>query len=224
MIPRKSGKNIYGEAIDNSKTENTQKETDTAYDDSYEYDINSAEYLFKQIEYGFNVNQEIIYLHTPIKDGETLYSIMTAINIFLHYRTEEDANRPITISLNSPGGDIYEMNGIIDYINSLPFKVNIVCRGQAISAAAWILACGTGVRAMSKHSTLMLHEGTYEMQDKFHNMKSSLDYFNHLEVLGYQMLADKTGIEASFWKDKCKLDWYITAEEALKLKLIDKII
>ena len=38
------------------------------------------------------------------------------------------------------------------------------------------------------------------------------------------MLADKTGIEASFWKDKCKLDWYITAEEALKLKLIDKII
>lgn len=220
MIHRKTNRNIYGEATSISKSENNQEETLLGY----EYDINSAEYLFKQIEYGFNINQEIIYLHGPIKDGETLYNIMTAINMFLYYRAEEDKDKPITISLNSPGGDIYEMNGIIDYINSLPFKVNIVCRGQAISAGAWILACSTGIRAMSKNSTMMLHEGSYEMQDKFHNMKSSINYFDHLEVIGYDMLAEKTGIEASFWKDKCKLDWYLTAEEALKLKLIDKII
>jgi len=220
MRPKKTNKNIYGEATNTSNSENFLDESISVY----EYDINSAEYLFKQIEYGFNINQEIIYLHGPIKDGETLYNIMTAINMFLYYRSEEDKDKPITISLNSPGGDIYEMNGIIDYINSLPFKVNIVCRGQAISAGAWILACSTGIRAMSKNSTMMLHEGSYEMQDKFHNMKSSISYFDHLEVIGYNMLAEKTGIESSFWKEKCKLDWYLTAEEALKLKLIDKII
>jgi ATP-dependent Clp protease protease subunit len=220
MRPKKTNKNIYGEATNTSNSENFLEESISGY----EYDINSAEYLFKQIEYGFNINQEIIYLHGPIKDGETLYNIMTAINMFLYYRSEEDKDKPITISLNSPGGDIYEMNGIIDYINSLPFKVNIVCRGQAISAGAWILACSTGIRAMSKNSTMMLHEGSYEMQDKFHNMKSSISYFDHLEVIGYNMLAEKTGIESSFWKEKCKLDWYLTAEEALKLKLIDKII
>jgi ATP-dependent protease ClpP protease subunit len=55
-------------------------------------------------------------------------------------------------------------------------------------------------------------------------MKSSISYFDHLEVIGYNMLAEKTGIESSFWREKCKLDWYLTAEEALKLKLIDKII
>ena len=189
-----------------------------------DYDINTPEYLFKQIDYGFNVDDEIIYLHGPIKGNETLYSIMTAIRVFTKYRTEEEKNDPVTISLNSPGGDIYEMNGIIDYINSLSFKVNVVCRGQAISAGAWILAMGTGLRAMSKYSTLMLHEGSYSMDDKFHNMKTSLEHFKNLEMIGYKMLEEKTGIESKFWEDKCKQDWYLTAEEALTLKLIDKII
>ena len=222
MIQRKTKQNIYGERITSSNIQEVNDEATQT--EVYDYDINSAEYLFKQAEHGFNVDDEVIYLHGPVKDGETLYNIMYAVRIILRYRAEEDKDKPITISLNSPGGDIFEMNGIIDYIQSLPFKVNVVCRGQAISAGAWILACATGIRAMSKNSTMMIHEGTYEMQDKFHNMKSSLDYFNHLEVLGCQMLADKTGIEASFWKEKCKLDWYMTAEEALKLKLIDKII
>jgi ATP-dependent Clp protease protease subunit len=222
MIQKKTKQNIYGERITSSNVQEAIDESSQT--EVYDYDINSAEYLFKQAEHGFNVDDEVIYLHGPVKDGETLYNIMYAVRIILRYRAEEDKDKPMTISLNSPGGDIFEMNGIIDYIQSLPFKVNVVCRGQAISAGAWILACATGIRAMSKNSTMMIHEGSYEMQDKFHNMKSSLDYFNHLETLGCQMLADKTGIEASFWKEKCKLDWYLTAEEALKLKLIDKII
>jgi len=223
MIKKKTRPNIYGEQVTNTKqvTSDSEQEVQT---EVYEYDINSAEYLFKQAEHGFNVDDEVIYLHGPVKDGETLYNIMYAIRIILRYRTEEEKDRPITISLNSPGGDICEMNGIIDYIQSLPFKVNVVCRGQAVSAGAWILACATGIRAMSRNSTMMLHEGTYEMQDKFHSIKSTVDYFNHVEEVSCQMLAEKTGIEASFWKEKCKLDWYLTAEEALKLKLIDKII
>lgn len=189
-----------------------------------DYDINAPEYLFKQIEHGFNVDNEIIYLHGPVKEGETLYNIMTAVNVFTKYRDDSSASNPITISLNSPGGDIFEMNGIIDYIQSLNFPVNVVCRGQACSAGAWILAMATGVRAMGKYSTLMLHEGSYSLDDKYHTLKSSMEYYQYLETLGYQMLKDKTGIDIDFWKEKCRVDWYMTAEEALKLKLIDKIV
>lgn len=216
----------YNPYNDNTQSAPIQNNTDQSLTDSFEseFDINTPEYLFKQIEYGFNIDDEVIYIHGPIKDGETLYNIMTAIRIFTKYRTEEEKEKPVTISLNSGGGDIFEMNGIIDYIQTLPFKVNVVCRGQACSAAAWLLAMGTGIRAMSKYSTMMLHEGFYSMEDKFHSMKSSMDYFNHLESIGMQMLTDKTGIETEFWKEKCKVDWYLTAEDALKLKLIDKIL
>ena len=216
----------YNPYNDNTQSAPIQNNADQSLTDSFEseFDINTPEYLFKQIEYGFNIDDEVIYIHGPIKDGETLYNIMTAIRIFTKYRTEEEKEKPVTISLNSGGGDIFEMNGIIDYIQTLPFKVNVVCRGQACSAAAWLLAMGTGIRAMSKYSTMMLHEGFYSMEDKFHSMKSSMDYFNHLESIGMQMLTDKTGIETEFWKEKCKVDWYLTAEDALKLKLIDKIL
>lgn len=222
LVNKNKNKNIYGEPI--SKEGVSKKDvTEIAYMEG-DYDINTPEYLFKQIEYGIHFDNEVIYLHGPIKSCETLYNIMQAVNLFTKYRTEEDAKNPITVSLNSEGGDIFEMYGIIDYFNSLSFKVNIVCRGQACSAAAWILAMGTGIRAMSKHSTLMLHEGFYSMEDKFHSMKSSMAYFNHLETVGIEMLTTKTGIDSSFWRENCKVDWYLTAEEALKLKLIDKII
>jgi ATP-dependent Clp protease protease subunit len=214
---KKNKRNIYNENIpDQDNVDYTSDEPD--------FDINSPEYLFKQIDYGFNLDNEIIYLHGEIKAQETLYSIMQAVNIILRYRTEERLNEPISISINSGGGDVLEMLGIIDYIRSLSIPVNIVCRGQACSAAAWILSMGTGIRAMSKHSTLMLHEGIYSFEDKFHSAKSSLEYFSFLEDVGYKMLEEKTGIESTFWKDKCRVDWYLTPDEALKLKLIDKII
>ena len=47
-----------------------------------------------------------------------------------------DIKAPINLMINSPGGDIYEMFGIIDYIESLDVKVNTICRGRAFSAAA----------------------------------------------------------------------------------------
>jgi ATP-dependent Clp protease protease subunit len=222
MRLKNKNKNIYGEPKAPEPIFN-ESSSETEYFES-DYDINTPEYLFKQIEYGINIDNEVIYLHGQIKSCETLYNIMQAVNLFTKYRTPENINNPITISLNSEGGDIFEMYGIIDYLNSLSFKVNIVCRGQACSAAAWILAMGTGIRAMSKYSTLMLHEGFYSMEDKFHSMKSSMNYFNHLETVGIEMLKTKTGIETEFWKENCKVDWYLTAEEALKLKLIDKII
>jgi ATP-dependent Clp protease protease subunit len=214
----KNKKNIYNEPTQPSTVDSFTNIEET------DYDINSPEYLFKQIDYGFNLDNEIIYLHGEIKGQETLYSIMQSVNIIMRYREQEREKEPISISINSTGGDVFEMFAIIDYIQTLSVPVNIVCRGQACSAAAWILTMGTGVRAMSKHSTLMLHEGFYSIEDKFHSVKSSLSYFDFLEDVGYKMLEEKTGTPASFWKEKCRVDWYLTPDEALNLKLIDKII
>ena len=218
---KNKNKSIYNENIHSSNEEMDMTEMTEIESD---FDINSPEYLFKQVDYGINIDNEIIYLHGPIVNCETLYNIMQAINIITRYRLPEEANKPISISINSGGGDVLEMLGIIDYLATLPMKVNIICRGQACSAAAWILVTATGIRAMSKNSTLMLHEGTYSIEDKFNSMKSSIGYFGYLEEVGYKMLTDKTKIEESFWREKCKVDWYLTAEEALKIKLIDKII
>ena len=126
--------------------------------------------------------------------------------------------------INSPGGDVYEMFGIIDYIESLDIKVNTICRGRAMSAAAVILACGTGNRMMSKRSTVMFHQSSSFMGGKMSDITAYLDNIKSLEVLIYSMLAEKTKKDADWWREKMRNDMFLTAEELLEIGVIDQII
>ena len=186
-----------------------------------DFDINSPEYLFKQREHNINIDTLTYYLHSSIVDCETLYEIQSAFNIIEKYNPELEE---INVQINSPGGDIYEMYGIIDFFNSRKYKVNVSCFGQACSAGAWILCCTTGKRSLGRYSTIMLHEGSYSVNDKFNVIKDTFGHLEYLEEIGYQMLFEKTGIDIDFWKEKCKKDYFLTAKQALELNLIDEII
>ena len=126
--------------------------------------------------------------------------------------------------INSPGGDVHEMLGIIDYIESLDVKVNTICRGRAFSAAAIILTCGTGSRMMSKRSTVMFHQSSSFLGGKMSDITAYLDNVKTLEVSIYEMLASRTKKDAAWWKDNMKSDLYLSAEELLEIGVIDQII
>jgi len=119
---------------------------------------------------------------------------------------------------------VYEMFGIIDYIESLDVKVNTICRGRAMSAAAVILTCGTGTRMMSKRSTVMFHQSSSFMGGKMSDITAYLDNIKSLEVLIYNMLAEKTKKDAAWWKEKMRNDMFLTADELLEIGVIDQII
>jgi ATP-dependent Clp protease protease subunit len=108
-----------------------------------------------QMDYGIDVEASTILLFGEIMDG-SLYDIITRIRAILHMRKDENKNDPINLIINSDGGSVYEALGIIDYMQSLDVKVNTICRGRAMSAAALILCAGTGVRVASQYSTLVL--------------------------------------------------------------------
>ena len=78
--------------------------------------------------------------------------------------------------LNSPGGDVVETLGLIDYIRTLKdndgIATNIVCRGSAMQLAALLLA-GTGLRAASKHSKIMVHQLSTFNMGKLEDVKSN---------------------------------------------------
>ena len=82
--------------------------------------------------------------------------------------------------ISSYGGDVYSMLGMIDYIRNLPVKVNTHCLGASMSAAAVMLACGTGKRTMSKNSSVMIHEGSAFEVGKTSDVLKGAD---HLKLL-----------------------------------------
>ena len=179
------------------------------------------EALHNQLGTLLDYEDSVIFINDEINDT-TLTDFIIRMRSLLQHR--KDKTVPVNLMINSPGGDVYEMFGIIDYIESLDVKVNTICRGRAMSAAAVILACGTGNRMMSKRSTVMFHQSSSFMGGKMSDITAYLDNIKSLEVLIYSMLAEKTKKDADWWRERMRNDMFLTAEELLEIGVIDQII
>ena len=179
------------------------------------------EALHNQLATLVDYNDSIIFLNDDITDN-TLTDLIIRMRSLLQNR--EDKKAPVNLMINSPGGDVHEMLGIIDYIESLDVKVNTLCRGKAFSAAAIILACGTGTRMMSKRSTVMFHQSSSFLGGKMSDISAYLDNVKNIEKTIYDILAEKTNKDQSWWKDNMKTDLYLTAEQLKEFNVIDEII
>tara|TARA_Y100000592_G_C5475209_1_gene321874 strand:- start:184 stop:843 length:660 start_codon:yes stop_codon:yes gene_type:complete len=190
--------------------------------------VENDQILYREIDYAMDIGDSVVYLCGEIGEYSS-FDFMTRCRTIL--KTREDGNNlPLNVILNSAGGDLYEMFAIIDYMSSLSWAngetipVNIVCRGQAMSAAAMILACGTGQRIASKHSTIMFHEASAFQVGKHSDIQAAAKYQDILENNCNILLGEKTKKDAAWWAEKTKTDMFLTPADALELGIIDKII
>lgn len=175
--------------------------------------------LFKQLEWGINLGSNTMYLTYEI-DADQLYSVMTRFDNFIQY---DDGKKDVNLVISSYGGDVYAMLGTIDYFNSLPVKVNTHCIGACMSAAAVILACGTGKRTMTENSTVMVHEGSAFEMGKTSDVLKGADHLKKLQTNINRILGDVTNKSQEFWEDVSKQDTYLTSEECLEYGIVDEI-
>jgi len=206
--------------------EEQEAKTNTSEDEVYYEDDLEKKHLYKEIEFAVDVEDSVVYIVGEIEDFG-LYDFMVRCRAIIKNREEGDTS-PINVIIDSVGGDVYEMFGIIDYIESLErnssIKVNTICRGKAMSAAAMILACGTGKRLASKRSTIMIHEGSSMQAGKSSDLKAAHKYNAHLEDMANSILGEKTIKDKKFWSEQTKTDLYLSSKDAQKLGVIDGII
>ena len=216
-----SNKNIYGSYIEDNIDDAESGNEEVYYADDLE-----KKHIYKEIEFAVDIEDSIVYIVGEIEDY-ALYDFMLRCRAIIKNRDSDD-NSPINVIIDSVGGDVYEMFGIIDYIESLErnskIKINTICRGKAMSAAAMILACGTGKRLASKRSTIMIHEGSSMQAGKTSDVKAAQKYNAHLEDMANSILGEKTTKDKKFWSEQTKTDLYLSAKDAQKLGVIDGII
>ena len=198
-----------------SGKENKKSEKDDFEKDSRE--------LTREIDYQFDIEDSVIYIFDEITEFTT-FDFITRARLILRNRPEEKSNEPINIILNSPGGSVYDMNGLIDYMNTLSVPVNIIVRGKAMSAAAVILAAATGKRFASKRSTIMFHEPSSMGIGKQSDLKANVKHIGNMEDDTNKLLGEVTNKPAEWWEKEQKVDLYLNAQEALDLGVIDEII
>ena len=174
--------------------------------------------LFKNLEWGINTKSNTMYLTYEIEQ-DSLYAVMTRFDNFIQHNEGQDIN----LVLSSYGGDVYSMLGIIDYFKTLPVKVNTHCFGACMSAAAVILACGTGKRTMSKNSTVMIHEGSAFEVGKTSDVLKGADHLKKLQTNINRILGEVTNKDQEFWEEVSRQDTYLTSEECLEYGIVDEI-
>jgi len=175
--------------------------------------------MFKNLEWGINLKASTMYLSYEI-DQDQLYAVMTRFDNFVTVNPKQD----ITLNITSYGGDVYAMLGTIDYFKSLPVKVNTHCVGACMSAAAVILACGTGKRSMTENSTVMVHEGSAFESGKTSDVLKGADHLKKLQSNINRIMGDVTNKSTEFWEGVSKSDTYLTATECLEYGIVDEII
>ena len=178
---------------------------------------------FREFDYGIDINNNIILIQDEIQTG-LLFDVVSKVRLLKKINTDL---KSITILLNSGGGDVVETLGLIDYIRSLDrdgIKINIVCRGMAMSAAALLLTAGTGLRAASKHSKIMVHQLSSFTAGKLSDIKSNARFAEQLEDDCNQIMEECTNKDKKWWQSNQQNDYFITSEKALELGIIDKII
>ena len=190
---------------------------------SIDKDTNPKEEYFREFDYGIDSTDNVILIQDEIQSGLT-FDIVSKVRLLKKINGELST---INILLNSPGGDVIETLALIDFLNSQKeqgIKFNIITRGSAMSAAALLLTCGTGLRAASKHSKIMVHQLSTVVVGKLSDVKSNAKFSEELENECNQLMADNTKMDKDYWESSQSSDYFMSAEKALELGIIDKII
>lgn len=141
---------------------------------------------------------------------------------------DKEANRrePIKLILNSPGGDVYDGIGLIDAIEQSETPVHIYVHGQAQSMGFAIATCGH-YRYASKRTTFMYHEISWETnREKLQYHEQEVEEGKRLWKVYDDIVTANTKITQKKLDQvkRAHKEWYMTADEALQLGVIDEII
>lgn len=143
----------------------------------------------------------------------------------LLYLEKADPKAPITLYVNSPGGHVTAGLAIYDTMQLVKPDIIVVCVGLAASMGSIILAGWTkGKRYALKHSEIMIHQPLGGMEGQAIDIKIAADHIMKTGEVLYKILADHTGQDIEKVRKDCDRDNYMTAEQALKYGLIDKVL
>lgn len=166
------------------------------------------------------LKERIIFLGTGIND-----QVANAIIAQLLFLESQDKKKDIKIYINSPGGSVSAALAVYDTMQFIKPEICTICMGMAASAATILLSAGTkGKRMALPNSEIMIHQvmGGAEGQatDIDIHAKRILKIKDRLNKL----LSKHTGQKLSKVEKDSDRDYFMSADEARKYGVIDKII
>lgn len=143
----------------------------------------------------------------------------------LLFLDNEDSKKDIFLYINSPGGSVYDALAIYDTMQYVKSDVQTVGIGVQASAAAFLLSSGEkGKRFILPHATVMVHQPSSGTRGKVTDQEIDLRESLRVKKLLEQIMSKNTGQKIAKIHEDMERDKWMTAEEAQKYGLVDKVI
>ena len=165
-----------------------------------------------------NTDKKTLFLSDDVDNesiGKLTWSILQQIR--------EDNKRQLYI--NSYGGSVYDMWGLIDVILNSKTPIYTYCTGYAMSAAFKIFLAGHK-RYCYKHSTFMYHQMSCWRSGKYQDLVEDREEMDWLNKKNEEYVIDRTNLtkdDIDEIREK-KKDFYIHSDKAVKYGIVDEVL
>lgn len=166
------------------------------------------------------LKDRIVFLGTEVEDG-----VANAIVAQLLFLESEDPEKGIHLYINSPGGSVSAGLAIYDTMQYIKSPVSTICVGLAASMAAVLLAGGAkGKRLALPNAEMMIHQPSGGTRGQVSDIEIHARNILKTRERLNRILAAHTGQPVERIAQDTDRDNFMTAEEALKYGLIDRVI
>ncbi|MBL8930755.1 MAG: ATP-dependent Clp protease proteolytic subunit [Kineosporiaceae bacterium] len=162
----------------------------------------------------------IIYLGTGIDDG-----VANAVIAQLLHLENDNPDAPISLYLNSIGGELPATLAIYDAMQFVRARVDTTCVGQAVASAAVLLAGGAaGHRAMLPHARVVIHAPAAQGRGTIPDLILEADDVERVRTLQEEILAKHTGRTPSQVRADTERELILTAGPAVDYGVVDTVL
>lgn len=166
-------------------------------------------------------SSRIVVLHGDVNE----HTISAVIAQLLHLANQ--SRKPIHLVVSTYGGSVDEMFSLYDTIKVLPCPVHTIALGKVMSAGVLLLAAGEkGKRLIGRSARIMMHPVSGGVYGNVFEVLHETKEHRRLHDLMVEALEGETKMKRADIQKIMKAghDFYITADDAIKLGIVDRVI
>ena len=166
------------------------------------------------------LKNRIVFLGTPINDQ--IANLTVAQLLFLN---QEDREAPISMYINSPGGQVYAGLAIYDTMQMITNPISTVAVGVTASFGTVLLTAGTkGQRYALPHATIHIHQPLGGVQGQATDIEIEAREILRLKTRLNQILSFHTGQTVETIEKDTDRNFYMDAKAAVDYGIVDQVL
>ena len=176
-------------------------------------------------ERAYDIYSRLLKDRIVFVSGEIGDEMANAIVAQLLFLQAEDSKKEISMYINSPGGSVTAGLAILDTMRTVKCPVATYCVGQAASMGAILLSAGEkGKRHALPNARIMIHQPWGGAQGKASDIEITAKEILRLKEILNGILADASGKTVEEVTKDTDRDHFMSAEEAKKWGIVDKVL